>query len=455
MDENLDALVELGDRVVGTARAAGVDVAEAVVRTGSHLSAKTRLGEPELVEEAGNRSVGLRVMLDRRVAVTFTSDLSVSGLDRLVADAVELAKLTEPDEYAGPPPEHALSTSAEHSELDLHDAEVAEVEAATALRRASESEAAARAHDARITNSEGSTFARVEGARAIVTSGGFRGVTKGTYASLTTHPVADDTDDKKRSGYYWSARRHLADLLTPSAVGQEAARRTIAKLGARKVPTQEVPVVFDPDAGRSILGLLAGCVSGGAIWRRASYLLDRVGTEVASPLVTVIDDPLLQRGPGSRAFDGEGLLSRQNTVVQAGVLNTYLLDTYSARKLGLESTANASRGASGGVGVSTTNFLLQPGDVTREALIADTQAGLYVTDMMGFGFNSVTGDFSRGATGFWIERGELSFPVSEITISLNLDQLLKRIDLVADDLDTRTAVATPTFRVSAMTVAGH
>ena len=203
-----------------------------------------------------------------------------------------------------------------------------------------------------------------------------------------------------------------------------------------------------------MLGLLAGAVNGSAVWRKSSYLADREGTRVASEHVTVIDDPLLVGGPGSRPFDGEGLLSRRNVVVENGILRTFLLDTYSARKLGKQSTASASRGSSGGVGPGSTNFILQPGPLSADALLRATPRALYVTDMMGFGFNAVTGDFSRGASGFWVEHGEKVFPVSEVTISLNVDQIFQRIDAVANDLDLRTSVASPTFRVSAMTLAG-
>jgi PmbA protein len=215
-----------------------------------------------------------------------------------------------------------------------------------------------------------------------------------------------------------------------------------------------VPVVFDPDAARSILGMLAGCVMGSAIWRKSSYLLGREGTRVASDFVTVVDDPLLKRAPGSRPFDGEGLASRRNVVVDRGMLRTYLCDSYSARKLGRESTASAVRGGGAGVGPSTSNFVLQPGSDSNEAIVKGTKRGLYVTEMMGFGFNAVTGDFSRGAAGFWIENGELAYPVSEVTISLNVDQLWQTIDAVGSDLDLRTATASPTIRVARMTVAG-
>jgi len=338
--------------------------------------------------------------------------------------------------------------------LETFDEAISQISADEALARALRGERAAFDSDPRITNSEGASFTRARGVSALVTSGGFAGSDYGTYASIVVNPVADDEDGKKRSGYHWSASRHYADLEDSQGVGEEAARRTIAQLGARKLPTQELPVIFDKDAARSILGLFAGCVLGGAIWRKSSYLVDRVGTRVASDLVNIVDDPLLPRAPGSRAFDGEGLLSRRNVVVESGMLKTYLMDTYSARKLDLKSTASASRSPSGGVSPSSSNLILKASSQSRDELIADTKHGLYVTGMMGFGFNAVTGDFSRGASGFLIQDGELSHPVSEVTISLNLDQLLQRIDAVADDLDQRTAIASPTFRVSSMTLAG-
>ena len=308
--------------------------------------------------------------------------------------------------------------------------------------------------DPRLSNSEGGSFGRVAGGSAIVLSSGFRAAYKGSYQSLSVVPLAEDVGGKKRRGYHWTAKRHLAELDTPEAVGIEAARRTLRKLGAKTVATCEVPVVFDPDAARSILGLLAGCVMGGSIWRKSSYLVGREGTRVASDLVTVLDDPLIPRAPGSRPFDGEGLASRQNLVVEDGLLRTYLCDSYSARKLGRKSTGSASRGGSAGVSGSTSNFILKPGKDSPEAILKGTKRGLYVTDMMGFGFNAVTGDFSRGASGFWIEDGELAFPVSEVTISLNVDELWKTIDAVGSDLDLRTSTASPTFRVAKMTVAG-
>lgn len=454
MSLDLDRMLNLGSDVVARAQKQGATVAECVVQAGAHLSAKVRLGEPELVEEAASSSVGLRVMLGQKVAVTYTSDLTPQGLARLVEDALELAQLSQPDPSAGPPDASLLSARSQHVDLDLFDPQVDLVDAAEAVRRARLAERAALDFDPRVTNTDGATFTRISGGSALVTSGGFSGASRGTSASVVVNPVIDDEGGKKRSGYYWSARRHLSELENEEAVGREAAKRTLQKLGARKVESQECPVIFDTDSARSILGLIASCVNGGAVWRRSTYLLDRIDTQVASELITVIDDPLIPRGPGSRSYDGEGLLARRNVVIEKGKLLGYQLDTYSGKKLDRPSTGNASRGSSGGVGISGSNFHILAGTQSYQDILRSTQRGLLVTSMMGFGFNAVTGDFSRGASGFWIENGEIAFPVSEVTISLNLDQLLKRIDAVGSDLDLKTSVASPTLRVSAMTLAG-
>jgi len=443
-------LIDLGQRVVESALKRGLSAAEAIVRESSHLSAKVRLGEPELIEEATSRSIGLRVFADDRSAITSTSDLSDVGLERLVADANSLVALAEVDPFNKPSEATGHNVG---SELDLVDEKLTELDAAEAIKRARVAEQAAFAVDPRVNNGDGSTFARVKGQSALVTSGGFVGSFGGTWASISVVTVAEDQDGKKQRAGAWRAKRYADDLESVEVVGREAAAKTLAKLGARKIPTQEVAVIFDAEAGRSLLGLLANCVNGHSVWRRSSYLLGREDTQVANENITVIDDPLIVRGMGSRPFDGEGTLSRRNVVVDKGILRTYLLDGYSARKLSKTSTASAIRGG-GGVSAGISNFILQPGNTSRQALFKDTARGLYVTDMMGFGFNAVTGDFSRGAAGFWIEDGEIKHPVAEVTISLNLDELLKRIDCVADDLDLRSTIATPTFRVSSMIVAG-
>jgi PmbA protein len=454
LDRDLREFLEIGDSVVAMATARGATVAECVVRFGAELSARVRLGEPELVEEAGHRSLGLRVMRGKQVASTSTSDLSAAGIDRAVADAIELAALSQEDPFAGPADPKLLCDPSTVPDLDLYDPAGGRLDAAQAIAMAKEGEAAAREYDARITNSDGGTFGRTAGGVALVLSSGFRAAYRGSYQSLSVVPVADDEGGKKRRGYHWTAKRHLTDLDPPREVGREAARRTLRKLGARSVATGEFPVVFDPDAARSILGLMAGCAMGSSIWRKSTYLVGREGTRVASDLVSIVDDPLIPRAPGSRPFDGEGLASRKNVVVEAGILRTVLCDSYSARKLSRESTASASRGGGAGVGASTSNYILTPGADSHDAIVKGTKRGLYVTDMMGFGFNAVTGDFSRGASGFWIEDGELAFPVSEVTISLNVDDLWQRVDAVGNDLDLRTSTASPTLRVARMVVAG-
>lgn len=451
--ERDERLVELSRNVGRRALEKGADVAEASARGGFELSVKVRLGKPELVEEAGHHSIALRVIKAGRVAITSTSDLTPHGIERCVEDALELVQLSEVDKEAGPADPSELSHPP-FPDLELFDPAVAAINGDEALARALAGERAALDFDSRIELSEGATFARADSSSALWLSTGFEGLTRGSYASLSVVPVVSDSGGKKRRGYYWTGARHVDKLEDAAAVGREAARRTLGKLGARKVATTEAPIVFDPDVARSLVGSFAGCIMGGAIWRKSSYLLDREGTLVASPLVTITDDPLIPRAPGSRAFDGEGLASRKNSVVEAGVLRTFLLDCYSARKLGRRSTASAGRGG-GSVGPSTSNFVLAAGSTSPEAIVASTARGLYVTELLGYGFNPVTGDFSRGAAGFWIEDGKLGFPVGEVTISGNLDAMLKNIDAVGSDLDLKTSTAAPTLRVSSMTISGE
>ncbi|ACY15845.1 TldD/PmbA family protein [Haliangium ochraceum] len=453
MSDLVNDLCDIAAKAVELAKKHGADDAEVVVRDGAELTAKVRLGQPELVQEAGSRALGLRIFKDLRSAVTYTSDLRAEPLDAFIAESVTLAELSEPDEFNRLP--DAADLAKEVPALDLWDESCLSIDAAEALRRCQRGEKAALDFDPRVGNSDGASFSRVLGASAFASSGGFVGGYRGTYASFYVEPLCDDADNKKRNGYWWTAGRFLDTLADPEEVGREAARRTVATLGSRKIETCEVPVIFDPEVGRSIVGTVFSVSNGSSMYRKSTYLLDREGTPIASPLVTIVDDPLIPRAPGSRAFDGDGLPTRRNVVVERGVLETVLCDTYSARKLGRASTGSAGRGVGGTPGPTTSNLIMQPGETDRDALIAKTERGLYVTSMMGFGFNPITGDFSRGAQGFWIENGELGFPVSEITVSCNFDDLLQRIDHVCSDLDQRASTACPTFRVSRMTIAGR
>ncbi len=452
MDDRTTA--ELTDQaldLVSTAKKRGADYAEALVSRSRDLSVRVRLGEIERVEEAGSRNAGLRVIVGERTAMATTSDLSLHGLEVLVEDALALAALAEPDPASAPPDASEL---AQHFvELELVDPSLVDFDAGSAADHAHRAEAAAREADTRITNSDGGSCARSIGSFGFANTAGFSRGEASSIVSVSVQPLADEPDGKKRRASYWDARRFLSDLASPESVGAEAARRTVARLGSRKVDSCQVPVIFDPDAGRALVGAFFGCITGSAVYRRSTYLADREGQDVASPLVTMTDDPLRPRLPGSRSFDGDGLPSRRNVVVDGGRLETFLLDTYSGHKLGRASTGSAGRSLSR-PSVSASNFHLAAGSMDPEAIISETKRGLYVTSMMGFGFNPVTGDFSRGAEGHWIENGALAYPVGEITISANFVDLFKGIDAVGTDLDPKTRIAAPTFRVSRMTVSG-
>jgi PmbA protein len=437
-------LRDQAQKCVELCRRAGADAAEVLVRDGSELTVKVRLGEPELVQEAGSRALGLRVFKGGRRAVTYTSDLRDKPLARSSRRASRWRRCPSPTSSRWRPIRRSWPPTCPTSISTTSGS-------ARSTRRgrsssASSARPAARGADPRISNSDGATWSRVVGATAFATSGGFVGGYRGTYASFYVEPICDDASEatpKKRNGYWWTADRFLARLDDPEAVGPRGARRTVAQLGSRKIPTQECPVVFDPEVARSLVGTVFSVANGSSFWRKSTYLLGREGTLIASPLVTIVDRPHMPRAPGSRPFDGDGLPTRDNTLVRAGVLETVLCDTYAARKLGRKSTGSSGRGIGGNPGPTTSNLILEAGTTPRAELLRSTGRGLYVTSMMGFGFNPVTGDFSRGASGFWIENGELTFPVSEITVSCNFDQLLQRIDASAT---TSTCAARPRRR---------
>ncbi len=451
--EILARLTGSAEHAVATLRALGVDHAEVSVGVGNELEVGVRKDEPELVKEAQSSGLSVRVMRSERVATSSTTDLSKDAVEAFLKTVVEMAEISEPDPMAAPPSPDELADASALPELDLFDPETDGIDAARALELARAGERAAFAADKRITTSEGASFSRSSGHGVLATTGGFVGTRYGTYQSLVVQAVADDEGGKKRNGMYWTGGRFFADLDDPASVGAEAALRAVRTLGASKMPTGQYPIVFDKDAARSIVGLVASCVVGDAVYRKRSYLAERLGDAVAASGVTIVDDPLVSRGPGSRRFDGEGRAVRAIPVIDDGVLSTFLLDTYSARKLEMSPTGSASGG--GGIPHSSvSNFYMLAGELEPEALLEGIETGLYVSRMMGFGFDAVTGTFSRGAEGFLIENGKLTRPVGEITISRNLDDILLGIDAIANDLDHRTSTAAPSFRVDQMTVAG-
>ncbi|MCA9697721.1 MAG: TldD/PmbA family protein [Myxococcales bacterium] len=449
--QQLDEIQSVAARALEQLQALGATHAEVAVGQGEQLEVGVRQGEVELIKEAKSRGLSVRVIVDDRVAVSSTTDLTSEGIAAFLPRVIEMAELSEADPLAVPPEPGELTRR--FPDLDLWDPKTAAIKADRALRLALAAEKAAFASDPRISSSEGASFSRGAIRSVLLTSGGFVGRSAGTYASLVVQVVADDAGGKKRNGYEWSSARHFDDLMAPAAIGVEAARRAVASLGSVKMKTGVYPVVFAREAGRAIVSLIASCIVGDSVYRQQSYLAQRLGTAVASSKVSIVDDPLLLRGLGSRFYDGEGRAVRRNVVIDAGELRTFLLDTYSARKLKLEPTGSASGGGSI-PHASTSNFYMCPGRTKPEALLRGIERGVYVTSMMGFGFDPVTGNFSRGASGFLIENGELTVPVSEITISRNLDELLLGIDAVADDLEHRSSVSSPSFRVDHMTISG-
>ncbi len=447
-------MIDIARRLVEGAVAAGARAADAVVAESDGLSVGVRLGEVEKLKRARQRRAGLRVFVGDSTAIVSTADLTPAGLAELAGLACGLARSTAPDPHAGlPDPADLAGNGALGVDLALDDPEVGSLEPETAIAWAREAESAALGASPEITNSEGAEAGADSGTVAYASSLGFAASYRGSHASLSVTPVGTRDGSMQRDSWY-TVHRHLRGLEQPARVGAEAARRTLRRLGARRAPTCECPVVFDPETAATLLRHLAGALSGSALYRRMSFLQDQLGQPIASAEVTVIDDPLRPAGPASRPFDGEGVAQRKRTIVERGTLASYLLDSYSARRLGLRTTGHASRGVGDAPGAGPTNFHLTPGPHAPEAIIASVPAGLYVTELIGFGVNGVTGDYSRGAAGLWIERGELAYPVEEITIAGNLRDMLRDVEMVGNDLDPRTAIASPTIKIRKMTVAG-
>ncbi|MET0852243.1 MAG: TldD/PmbA family protein [Candidatus Rokuibacteriota bacterium] len=443
-------MIDLLQEVLGRATTRGATAADAYVVESQSFSAQVRLGEVETVKHAREQHLALRVFVAGAVAATSTSDFSRDSLGRLVEEAVSLARLTSPDELAGLP--DAGDLAGRLPELDLHDPDGHGLAPEEKIELARRCERAALDSDPRIKNSEGGDFSDGSARYAYATSHGFAGTYATSSFSLAASPVAVADTEMQRDGWYHVSRKR-ARLDTPESIGQTAARRALRRLGARRVKTAEVPVVFDPDMAAGLLRHIAGAASGPSLYRGASFLMKRLGQRIAAPSVTIVDDGTLPGALGSRPFDGEGLPIRRTTLVDRGVLASYLLDTYSGRKLGLPSTHHAARDGSG-VSVSTTNLFLAAGDTDPRDLIASVKSGLYVTELIGFGVNGVTGDYSRGAVGYWIENGELAYPVEEITVAGNLLDMFRAVEGVGNDLVFRDRTAAPTLLIGRMVVAG-
>jgi PmbA protein len=437
--------------VLKRAVARGATAADGFLVEERHFSALVRLGQVDTVTHADDRRLSLRVFVGQASAAASTSDLSRESLERVVDEATTLARITSADPHAGLPEPSSLIDGL--PDLDLADATGHDLAPEDKIEIARRAEAAALAEDSRITNSEGAEFYDRQARYAYATSHGFERDYATSSFGITASPVASENGEMQRDSWY-SAARKRARLEEPEAIGRIAARRAVRRLGGRKVKTVEVPVIFDPENAASLLRAMAGAASGPSLYRRASFLLDRLGTRVAAPSVTLVDDGTIAGALGSRPFDGEGLPTRRTVLVRDGVLESYLLDSYSARKLGMTSTHHAVRDGSG-VSVSTSNLMLLPGTASPAELIASVKNGFYVTELIGFGVNGVTGDYSRGAAGMWIENGELSHPVEEVTVAGNLLDMFTALEGIGNDLVLRDRTVSPTLLIGRMVVAGN
>jgi PmbA protein len=444
-------LLDLARDVVKRAQAAGASDAECTIGEGEEFTANVRMRELENLKEAGSSAAGLRILIGKKTGSSYTSDLTPGGVELLVRSAIELAAVTTEDPHAGLPEAEELGSHA--GDLELYSEDVAGLETSRKVELARRAEEAALSSDPRITNSEGASFDSYLSRHIFANSRGFAGEYHGSYCSIATAPVARDGESMERDSWDTSSRRFGA-LEAPEEVGRIAAARALRRLNARKVETQKVPVVFEPRAARSLLDHICDAVHGMAIYRHESFLAGKLGEKVASENLTIVDDATIPGLFGSSPFDDEGVPSRRTMVIERGVLKSYLLNTYAARKLGMKTTGNASRGLAGNAGIGHGNFFAEKGVQTPEQMIAGIANGFYVTELIGFGVNIVTGDYSRGAAGLWIHRGELAYAVSEVTIAGNLRDMLRGIEAIGSDLEFRGSVAAPTIKMGEMTVGG-
>lgn len=434
--------------LVTSAKKAGADAADVLYSGGASTDVQVRLAELEDVQRSEGEEIGLRFFVGHQSASVSSSDLSADALATLVERAAAMAREASEDAYAGLAPEDRLFHGS-LPDLDIDDGGDAEPEALRAS--ALEAEDAARAVEG-VTNSEGGGASGGRSIMALATSHGFCGGYQASSYGCSASVIAGEGSGMQRD-YAYRTARHLADLDSSASIGQRAGERTVARLNPAKLSSGAMPVVFDPRVSGGLLGHLIGAITGSAITRGTSFLRESLGEQIFPAGITVIDDPLRKRGLRSRPFDGEGLPVAESAIIEDGVLTGWLLDSASARQLGLKPTGHAKRGIGGPPGAGTTNLHLEAGSVSRDELIADITQGVLVTELIGMGVNPVTGDYSRGASGFLIENGQIGAPVAEITIAGNLKDMFRELT-PADDVEFIRGVNAPTLRIEGMTVAG-
>jgi PmbA protein len=445
-------LQEIVQQVVDRAKSKGATAADAFLREDETFSVTVRRGDVEKLKEAVSRSLGVRVFLGTRTATSQTSDLSLDRVGKLVDETIEMARLTSEDDSGGLPEESLYPRAV--ADLRLADPSWEDLTPDQRIELARRAEAAAFETDPLITNSGGSSFEYERSRTVLANTLGFAGDYEATAASIVTGAIAEANGTMQRSHWY-SVARHRDQLDSPEHVGRIAAQRALQCLGARKVETCQVPIVFDPMTARTLVKHIFDAVSGDAIYKKRSFLVGKLGESVASANVTIVDDARLAGGLGSSPFDDEGIATQTTSIVENGVLQNYLHSAYSARKLQTRPTGNGSRTGTGSISVGPTNFYLRPGTHSAEQIIGSVASGLYVLDLIGFGVNTVNGDYSRGVSGLWIEDGKLAYPVQEVTIAGNLRQMLQDIEMIGSDISFMGAVSAPTVKIRSMTLSGE
>ena len=446
-----NTILDKARSLIGRVMKAGADEADAYVEEMSNLTISVNEGYVEQLEQATSKGLGLRVIKNGKMASSHTSDFADASLENLLQETMSLVKYTDSDECHHLPDAKLCGRISD--DLDLFDPSLAGMSVEAKIDRAREVENAARDADPRVTKFRSTRYADGRGSAHLITSHGLELSSEETYAYLVTIPVAE-ADGEKRMGHWFTVARHLNDMLKPADVGRIATERACAQLGAKPMKGGTFPVVFDQMTAASILGWLTGAISGSLVYRRGTFLLDKLGSRIASPLVTIVEDATIPRGLGSAYFDGEGIRPWRKEIVSNGILNTYLFDTYYACKTGNTPTANAQRSYSSPPHISTFNLYLEKGTSAPEDIISSVDQGLYVTGLMGSGLDMPTGHFSVGVKGFWIENGKRTVPVSEMTMAGNVLDLLQGIEAVGTDLEPLNSTYAPTILVSNLALSG-
>lgn len=444
----------LASELVSELKKQGADAADVYIVSSVGFNTTVRLGKIERLQQSINKGLGLRVIKNGAMANTFTTDFNDRAVKDLAKDTMQIVQVSNADKHNGLAPKEMLGSY--DGKLMLFDESIAKLTPEKKIEMARTAEEAGMKFDKRIKNANGTSWNDSQSQITLANSDGFVGQYQGTSASLSCSLLAEDEDGTKQTDGHYTFGRYLNTLASPQSIGEEAGRRVVRKLGGRKVRSAVVPVVLDPRVASFMLGDIFGAASGGSIYRRSSYLIDKIGQQVTSPMITIVDDAIMADGVASRPFDAEGVKSSSVVVIEKGVLKQYVCDSYAARRLNMKPTGNAARSYQGNPNTGSSNLYIKNGDTSPEDIVKSVKNGLYLDRVGGQGMNSVSGDFSMGANGRWIENGEITHAVQEITVAGNILKVLSNVKTVGNDLSFKLGTtASPTLLIGEMTVGGE